>query len=288
MRRGTVSVHQFLPCRAAFRTLSGTGTTTYTWPISVTTAFRSRTTVPFRRSTIVPAYRASILCSGIVPVPEVAVDELRRVRPCRTTTRSGRKPSSSVAVAVAPGQARDRKRHDRPLPLPRQRRRSVARLRRPDGRAAWPGSGRTTRTAAGPPRRRWRPWARREGWPTDGSAAPPTCWAVASPCPRRERAPRPECPRPRRTPAQRLNRWCTSGRWGVCTRSASDIPGSGSWRDASFVSRAGLSVHLDRALVPWYSSVATSSGSAPPRSIPMCQVQLKSTAFRSLAPGSGV
>src|SRR5881394_292126 len=57
-------LHQFFAVFAV-RTLSGTGTTTYTWPISVTTVFKSRTTTPLRRSTMVPAYSASILFSGL-------------------------------------------------------------------------------------------------------------------------------------------------------------------------------------------------------------------------------
>ena len=39
----------------AARTLAGTGATTYTLPVSVTSVVRSRTTAPFRRSTILPA-----------------------------------------------------------------------------------------------------------------------------------------------------------------------------------------------------------------------------------------
>src|ERR1044071_5840301 len=40
--------------------------------------------------------------------------------------------------------------------------------------------------------------------------------------------------------------------------------------------------------VAFSSSVATASCSAGPRSMPMYHVQLKSVAFRSLAPGAGV
>ena len=55
---GTVTV-------IAFRTLAGTGVTTYTLPVSVSTVVRSRTAVPFRRSVILPAYSASTLFNGL-------------------------------------------------------------------------------------------------------------------------------------------------------------------------------------------------------------------------------
>ena len=49
---------------AAF-TLAGTGATTYTLPVSVTSVVRSRTTAPPRRSIILPAYNTPILFSGL-------------------------------------------------------------------------------------------------------------------------------------------------------------------------------------------------------------------------------
>ena len=49
----------------AARTLAGTGATTYTLPVSVTSVVKSRTTAPFRRSAIRPAYNTSILFSGL-------------------------------------------------------------------------------------------------------------------------------------------------------------------------------------------------------------------------------
>ena len=54
-----------LPGVIALRTLAGTGTTTYTLPVSVCSVVRSRTVWPLRFSVILPVYCASIGFSGL-------------------------------------------------------------------------------------------------------------------------------------------------------------------------------------------------------------------------------